>query len=287
MDAAPYLAMIAEGMKAVRLQAVLVGNAAAALRGAPVTTLDFDFTFRKTRTNLEKLKRLARRLGAVILRRYYPASDLYRLVVEDSGLEIDFMTTLHGVRSFEALRSRAEPFNFGGEQLLVASLDDVIASKKAQGKPRDLAVLGILGKTAAKSRPDNGLRVMRRRPTRRRRLLKSKTGRRKRLKALEAEAERAELGLSARRHSTQTDRMSLTARALSPQTAQVPTARPLAHKEGTAGAGCAGSWRRVQDSNPRGAFAPNGFQNRRLRPLGQPAAEARYWQTSSRTCSAT
>jgi len=34
---------------------------------------------------------------------------------------------------------------------------------------------------------------MRRRPTRRRRLLKSKAGRRKRLEALEAEAERAEL----------------------------------------------------------------------------------------------
>lgn len=148
MDAAPHLAMVAEALEAVRLEAVLVGNAAAALRGAPVTTLDFDFMFRKTRTNLSKLKALAQRLGAIILRPYYPASDLYRVVVEDTGLQLDFMSALHGIRSFESLRSRAERVLFGRARLWVASLDDVIKSKKALGRPRDLAVLDILEKTA-------------------------------------------------------------------------------------------------------------------------------------------
>ena len=148
MDAAPFLAMIAEALEAVRLEAVLVGNAAAALRGAPVTTLDFDFMFRKTRRNLDKLKALAQKLGAVVLRPYYPASDLYRVVVEETGLQLDFMSSLHGIRSFESLRSRAEPISFGRAHILVASLDDVIKSKKALARPRDLAVLDILEKTA-------------------------------------------------------------------------------------------------------------------------------------------
>jgi hypothetical protein len=31
------------------LEAVLIGNAAAALQGGPITTVDFDFMFHKTR----------------------------------------------------------------------------------------------------------------------------------------------------------------------------------------------------------------------------------------------
>jgi hypothetical protein len=48
-----------------------------ALQGAPVTTLDFDFLFRKTPRNLAKLKAVAKSLGAVVMKPYYPASDLY------------------------------------------------------------------------------------------------------------------------------------------------------------------------------------------------------------------
>ncbi|HUT33292.1 MAG TPA: hypothetical protein VNE39_07430 [Planctomycetota bacterium] len=154
MDAAPFLATIAQSLEAVGLEAVLVGNAAAALRGAPVTTLDFDFMFRKTPANLGKLKKLARRLGAVILRPYYPASDLYRVLVEDTGLQLDFMSVLHGIRSLASLRSRAERLTFGRSHLWVASLDDVIASKKALGRPRDLAVLDILERTARERKPE-------------------------------------------------------------------------------------------------------------------------------------
>ena len=154
MDAEPFLATIAEALEAVGLEAVLVGNAAAALHGAPVTTLDFDFMFRKTQANLAKLKKLARCLNAVILRPYYPVSDLYRVLVEDTGLQLDFMSALHGIRSFASLRSRAERLTVGGAQLWVASLGDVIASKKALGRPRDLAVLGILERTARERKPE-------------------------------------------------------------------------------------------------------------------------------------
>src|SRR5215216_6601401 len=73
MDAAPLLFEVARHVHDLRFDVVLIGNAAAALQGAPVTTVDFDFMFRKTPTNLRKLKDLARGLGATILRPYYPA----------------------------------------------------------------------------------------------------------------------------------------------------------------------------------------------------------------------
>ncbi len=147
MDAAPLLAEVCGRLRDVRLEAVLIGNAAAALRGAPVTTVDFDFLFRKTPRNLAKLKALARGLRAVILHPYYPASDLYRVVRDDDGLQVDFMGTIHGIRSFEGLRDRATSIEIGGVSLLVASLSDVIRSKRAARRPRDLAVLDILEAT--------------------------------------------------------------------------------------------------------------------------------------------
>jgi predicted nucleotidyltransferase len=128
----------------MKLEAVLIGNAAAALQGAPVTTVDFDFLFRKTPRNLVRMKDVARALGAIILRPYYPVSDLYRIVRDDDGLQVDLMATIHGVRSFASLRDRATRLEIGGAPLLVATLDDVIKSKRAARRPRDLAVLHVL-----------------------------------------------------------------------------------------------------------------------------------------------
>ncbi len=147
MDAKPLLAEVGRLLAEVGLEAVLIGNAAAALQGAPVTTVDFDFLFRKTPANLRKLKAVARSLGAMILRPYYPASDLFRVVRDEDSLQADFMATIHGVKSFASLRSRATAVNFEGHPVLVAALADIIKSKQAAGRPRDKAVLDILQKT--------------------------------------------------------------------------------------------------------------------------------------------
>ncbi len=146
MNAEPLLQRIARIFAEHRLEAVMVGNAAAALHGAPVTTLDIDFMFRKTTTNLKKLKAVAHSLQAVIFKPYYPVSDLFRVVNDDQGLQLDFMAKLHGIRSFEGLRTRATSVSFGEHELRVASLTDIIKSKRAAGRSRDLAVLEILEK---------------------------------------------------------------------------------------------------------------------------------------------
>jgi hypothetical protein len=139
MNAAPLLHSVAKTLAEVRLEAVLIGNAAAALQGAPVTTVDFDFMFRLTPANLAKLKKFALTLEAVILRPYYPVSSLYRVMNDDRGLQADFMKAIHGVTSFNALRARATRMELGDSALWVADLSDIIASKRAVGssRPRD------------------------------------------------------------------------------------------------------------------------------------------------------
>lgn len=150
MNAASYLVEIGRALTGARLEAVLIGNAAAALQGAPVTTVDFDFFFRKTAPNLKKIRALADALHATVMRPYYPASDLYR-VVRDDGLQVDFMAAIHGIRSFEGVRDRATTVEIEGTPIRVASLADIIKSKKAAGRPRDLAVIGVLEKALEES----------------------------------------------------------------------------------------------------------------------------------------
>ena len=147
VNAEPFLAEVVRHLERLRFEVVLIGNAAAALQGAPVTTVDFDFMFRKTRVNLRKLKDLATALRATVLRPYYPVSDLFRVVRDEDGLQLDFMATIHGVRSLAGLRDRATVVWFGKAPLAVASLPDIIRSKKAAGRPRDLAVIDLLEKT--------------------------------------------------------------------------------------------------------------------------------------------
>jgi len=164
MDAAPLLAEVARRVNDAKLDAVLIGNAAAALQGAPVTTVDFDFMFRRTPRNLAKLKTVAAALRATILRPYYPASDLYRVVRDDDGLQVDFMVTIHGVRSFEGLKNRATRLEIDSTAVLVAALGDIIRSKRAARRPRDLAVIDILERTLAEATKSQGKAG--RRPTR-------------------------------------------------------------------------------------------------------------------------
>jgi predicted nucleotidyltransferase len=147
MDAQPELAVLAKALNEHRLEAILIGNMAAALHGAPVSTIDIDLFFRKTPRNMQKLKLVAAALDAVILRPYYPVSALFRLQRERDGLQIDFMGHIDGVPSYEGVRDRADLYEIGGNSLRAASLDDIIRSKRAAGRAKDLAVIGILEKT--------------------------------------------------------------------------------------------------------------------------------------------
>jgi serine/threonine protein kinase len=152
VTAESVLRLVAGLLAKHQLDAVLIGNAAAALRGSPVTTVDLDFMFRKTPANLRKVRRLADDLDAVVFLPYYRASELYRVVRDRDGLQLDFMAKIDGIRSFEGLRARASAAEFGKHELLVAALEDIIRSKQAANRPQDRAVLPLLRRTLREAR---------------------------------------------------------------------------------------------------------------------------------------
>jgi hypothetical protein len=132
MDASPMLARIAHLLELHGLEAVLIGNAAAALQGAPVTTVDVDFLFRKTPANLKKLKAIASDLGAVILRPYYPVSGLFRIARDADGLQLDFYVASQAEIAKHAVCATTAPPIPSRDRQRAVALPKPRATRKAQ-----------------------------------------------------------------------------------------------------------------------------------------------------------
>ena len=147
MDATPIVARIARTVQVHGLEVLLIGNAGAAMHGAPVTTVDIDFLYRRTPANVRKLKRIARDLRATLYAPFYPSSNMLRMMNDDETLQVDFMDQAGGAGSFEGVRKRALLVNVGGASLWVADLADIIKMKRSANRPKDRAVLEILEKT--------------------------------------------------------------------------------------------------------------------------------------------
>ena len=80
MDARPLLETLGRALNQAGLEAIPLVPARFTLR----------YSFRKTPANLRKLNLVAKELGAVIFRPYFPAADVYCLMRDEDGLRVDF-----------------------------------------------------------------------------------------------------------------------------------------------------------------------------------------------------
>ena len=138
------------------LEAIIVGSVAAALQGAPITTQDVDLLIRDTPRNREKLNKLCERLGEVKLVQPSPVSRTLSTV--GTAVQVDILfDELPSTRArFESLRSRSLKVPIGLQVAVVASLEDVIASKAAADRDKDRAQLPVLKNTLKVIRKLNG-----------------------------------------------------------------------------------------------------------------------------------
>ncbi|MBI2686790.1 MAG: hypothetical protein HYX27_10775 [Acidobacteria bacterium] len=139
MDAAPRLVEMADAFTAARLEAILIGNAGAALHGAPETTLDFDYLYRSSSANEAKLRKVAGLLGGQVTQPFPAISTVFRILRLDSQLQIDLTSQVHGVKSFNSLRSKAVQVEIDGRTILVASLADLIRMSRCFMSSRELS----------------------------------------------------------------------------------------------------------------------------------------------------
>jgi hypothetical protein len=127
-------------------ESVLIGNMAAAVHGASVLTDDFDYLVPPFADLPRRIRALAKVLGAVVLPPKKHPYGTTTLFIEDTNIQIDLLRHMDGISSFRALRTRARP-EPKLDDTVVASLRDIITSKRAAGRPKDFAVLPELEAT--------------------------------------------------------------------------------------------------------------------------------------------
>jgi hypothetical protein len=148
----PFRALRALDEHEVRF--VMIGGLGARLHGSPSLTNDLDICYERSPENLEKLVKVLRRLHARL--RGAPVEVPFRLDPETLAAgdhftftttagNLDILGTPAGVDGFDDLARNAETMNLGGLAVQVASIDDLIAMKRAAGRPKDLIEVEVLG----------------------------------------------------------------------------------------------------------------------------------------------
>lgn len=129
-----------------RVEFVLVGGQAPTAHGSTTLTVDIDIIYSRERANLERLAGVLRQLGATL--RGADAGLLFRLGAETlhRGLNFTFQTRLGpldclgeaaGDFTYARLAPNADVYEISRVNVKVASLDDLIAMKRAAGRAKD------------------------------------------------------------------------------------------------------------------------------------------------------
>lgn len=127
---------------------VIVGGIAAVLLGSPRMTRDLDITYAPDPVNMEALGTVLIDLDARLkgVEDDVPFTADGRMIGQTEILtltttagEIDLLRAPAGGPGYQRMRQRAERMSVAGFSVLVASLEDLLAMKRAAGRPRDLA----------------------------------------------------------------------------------------------------------------------------------------------------
>lgn len=133
---------------------VVIGGIAAQYRGVSVFTFDLDVCYARDRSNLEAIVAVLRGLNARL--RGVPENVPFQLdwhtlrngdsftFATDVG-DFDILGMPSGTDGFDSLVRSATPFEVEEFSVLIASIDDLIAMKRAAGRLKDAAALERLG----------------------------------------------------------------------------------------------------------------------------------------------
>lgn len=133
---------------------VVIGGMAAQVHGSPSLTLDIDICYDLDRDNPDRLagalvdlaasrRQMPSGLTPPLDARALRAGDVFTLRTRFGDL--DLLAHPEPALEYRSLAARAIRAEILGVEVLVASLDDLMAMKRAAGRPKDRVELEILG----------------------------------------------------------------------------------------------------------------------------------------------
>ena len=134
-------------LNAHRVRYLIVGGYAVGFHARPRATKDIDVLVDRTASNARRTRAaLLAFLGAdapnITEARLMDPRTL--IVLGVAPVRIDVLTSIDGLRSFGAAWKRRSTGSYGTAVAHFLSLEDLIASKAAAGRPQDLADLDVL-----------------------------------------------------------------------------------------------------------------------------------------------
>jgi hypothetical protein len=136
---------------------LVVGGYAVAHYGHPRATKDIDVFVRAERGNAERVVEALASFGAPLRALGIDVQDFERVgqtvQLGVAPYRIDLLTEIDGV-SFERAWAGRERFALGAVEVPVISLGDLLANKRASGRPQDLVDVAALEASSEGSRGD-------------------------------------------------------------------------------------------------------------------------------------
>jgi hypothetical protein len=129
-----------------KVEFVVVGGVAAAMLGSLRETTDVDILVRRSSDNLARLARGLTEVGARVRGSARPAMPISPALLEGVEVmtfdtevgEVDVLLVGRGGWTYERVIGGAERVDVAGREVSLISMDDLIAMKRAAGRPKDL-----------------------------------------------------------------------------------------------------------------------------------------------------
>jgi hypothetical protein len=139
-----------------QVEFVVVGGLSAVLHGAPLVTLDIDLCFRRSPDNIRRivaalapmnprLRDFPEDLPFFFDERTLELGTNFTLLINSEP--VDLLTEMSAIGGYEQIVGDAETMQVGTALVKVLTLDKLIQSKRAAGRPKDLSAIPTLEAT--------------------------------------------------------------------------------------------------------------------------------------------